>query len=224
MVATSDKPALERKKAAMTATAVAEFFRDQGKDVLLMMDSLTRFSMAQREIGLASGEPPVTRGYPPSVYAEMPKLLERAGNAARGSITGLYTVLVDGDDFNEPITDTARSILDGHIMLNRRLAQQNHYPAIDVLQSISRCMSQIASKEHKKYAGQLKNVMATYNEAEDLINIGAYKAGSNPRIDFAISKIDAVNEYLLQETDSKFDFENEISMLKGIFDEERPDG
>ncbi|MBO4374050.1 MAG: flagellar protein export ATPase FliI [Lachnospiraceae bacterium] len=224
VVATSDKPALERKKAAMTATAVAEFFRDQGKDVLLMMDSLTRFSMAQREIGLASGEPPVTRGYPPSVYAEMPKLLERAGNAARGSITGLYTVLVDGDDFNEPITDTARSILDGHIMLNRRLAQQNHYPAIDVLQSISRCMSQIASKEHKKYAGQLKNVMATYNEAEDLINIGAYKAGSNPRIDFAISKIDAVNEYLLQETDSKFDFENEISMLKGIFDEERPDG
>ena len=224
IVATSDKPALERKKAAMTATAVAEFFRDQGKDVLLMMDSLTRFSMAQREIGLASGEPPVTRGYPPSVYAEMPKLLERAGNAAKGSITGLYTVLVDGDDFNEPITDTARSILDGHIMLNRRLAQQNHYPAIDVLQSISRCMSQIAGKEHKKFAGQLKNVMATYNEAEDLINIGAYKAGSNPRIDFAISKIDAVNEYLLQETDSKFDFEDEISMLKGIFNEEPSDG
>ncbi|MCR5651895.1 MAG: flagellar protein export ATPase FliI [Lachnospiraceae bacterium] len=224
VVATSDKPALERKKAAMTATAVAEFFRDQGKDVLLMMDSLTRFSMAQREIGLASGEPPVTRGYPPSVYAEMPKLLERAGNAAKGSITGLYTVLVDGDDFNEPITDTARSILDGHIMLNRRLAQQNHYPAIDVLQSISRCMSQITAKEHKKYAGQLKNVMATYNEAEDLINIGAYKAGSNPRIDFAISKIDAVNEYLLQETDSKFEFEDEVMMLKGIFEEEPLDG
>ncbi len=224
VVATSDKPALERKKAAMTATAVAEFFRDQGKDVLLMMDSLTRFSMAQREIGLASGEPPVTRGYPPSVYAEMPKLLERAGNAAKGSITGLYTVLVDGDDFNEPITDTARSILDGHVMLNRRLAQQNHYPAIDVLQSISRCMSQIASKEHKKFAGQLKNVMATYNEAEDLINIGAYKAGSNPKIDFAISKIDAVNEYLMQETDSKYDFEDEVNMLKNIFSEEPSDG
>lgn len=224
VVATSDKPALERKKAAMTATAVAEFFRDQGKDVLLMMDSLTRFSMAQREIGLASGEPPVTRGYPPSVYAEMPKLLERAGNAAKGSITGLYTVLVDGDDFNEPITDTARSILDGHIMLNRRLAQQNHYPAIDVLQSISRCMSQIAAKDHKKFAGQLKNVMATYNEAEDLINIGAYKAGSNPKIDFAISKIDAVNDYLMQETDSKFNFEDEIMMLKGIFSEEPSDG
>ncbi|MBO6111467.1 MAG: flagellar protein export ATPase FliI [Lachnospiraceae bacterium] len=220
IVATSDKPALERKKAAMTATAVAEFFRDQGRDVLLMMDSLTRFSMAQREIGLASGEPPVTRGYPPSVYAEMPKLLERAGNGAKGSITGLYTVLVDGDDFNEPITDTARSILDGHIVLNRRLAQQNHYPAIDVLQSISRCMSQVADKEHKKYAGQMKNVMATYNEAEDLINIGAYKAGSNPKIDFAIEKIDAVNEFLLQETDSKFLFDDEVNMLKNIFSEQ----
>ncbi|MCR5486769.1 MAG: flagellar protein export ATPase FliI [Lachnospiraceae bacterium] len=219
VVATSDKPALERKKAPMTATAIAEFFRDQGKDVLLMMDSLTRFSMAQREIGLASGEPPVTRGYPPSVYAEMPKLLERAGNAAKGSITGLYTVLVDGDDFNEPITDTARSILDGHIMLNRRLAQQNHYPAIDVMMSISRCMSQVASKEHKKVAGMLKNVMATYNEAEDLINIGAYKAGSNKKIDFAISKIDAVNDYLLQATDEKFQFDDEVKMLEEIFAE-----
>ncbi len=217
VVATSDKPALIRKKAAMTATAIAEYFRDQGMDVLLMMDSLTRFSMAQREIGLASGEPPVTRGYPPSVYAEMPKLLERAGNSAVGSITGLYTVLVDGDDFNEPITDTARSILDGHIVLNRKLAQQNHYPAIDVLASISRVMSAVASKEHKKVAGQLKNVMATYSEAEDLINIGAYKPGSNKNIDFAISKIDAVNEFLLQETDEKFDFENEIAMLFEMF-------
>ena len=219
IVATSDKPALERKKAAMTATAVAEFFRDQGRDVLLMMDSLTRFSMAQREIGLASGEPPVTRGYPPSVYAEMPKLLERAGNGAKGSITGLYTVLVDGDDFNEPITDTARSILDGHIVLNRKLAQQNHYPAIDVLASISRCMSQVADKEHKVFAGKMKNVMATYNEAEDLINIGAYKRGSNKKIDFAIDKIDAVNEFLLQETDSKFLFDDEVNMLKAIFDD-----
>ena len=219
IVATSDKPALERKKAAMTATAVAEFFRDQGRYVLLMMDSLTRFSMAQREIGLASGEPPVTRGYPPSVYAEMPKLLERAGNGAKGSITGLYTVLVDDDDFNEPITDTARSILDGHIVLNRKLAQQNHYPAIDVLASISRCMSQVADKEHKVFAGKMKNVMATYNEAEDLINIGAYKRGSNKKIDFAIDKIDAVNEFLLQETDSKFLFDDEVNMLKAIFDD-----
>ena len=219
VVATSDKPALERNKAAKTATAIAEYFRDKGKDVLLMMDSLTRFSMAQREIGLASGEPPVTRGYPPSVYSEMPKLLERAGRSDKGSITGLYTVLVDGDDFNEPITDTARSILDGHIMLNRKLAHKNHYPAIDVLQSISRCMSQIAEKEHKKVAGKLKNVMATYNEAEDLINIGAYKKGSNPGIDQAIAKIDAVNRFLLQQTDEKFDFEEEIELMKQIFEE-----
>ncbi|MCR4892457.1 MAG: FliI/YscN family ATPase, partial [Lachnospiraceae bacterium] len=194
VVATSDKPALVRNKAAKTATAIAEYFRDQGKDVLLMMDSLTRFSMAQREIGLASGEPPVTRGYPPSVYSEMPKLLERAGNGAKGSITGLYTVLVDGDDFNEPITDTARSILDGHIMLSRRLGQLNHYPAIDVLMSISRCMSQIATKEHKALAGKLKSVLATYQEAEDLINIGAYQKGSNAKIDYAITKIDTVND------------------------------
>lgn len=219
VVATSDKPALERKKAAQTATAVAEYFRDQGKDVLLMMDSLTRFSMAQREIGLASGEPPVSRGYPPSVYSEMPKLLERAGCSDKGSITGLYTVLVDGDDFNEPITDTARSILDGHIMLDRKLAHKNHYPAIDVLQSISRCMSQIAEKDHKKYAGKLKNVLATYTEAEDLINIGAYKAGSNPGIDYAIGKIEEVNRYLMQEVNDKFSFDESVKLLKKIFAE-----
>lgn len=217
VVATSDKPALERKKAAQTATAIAEYFRDQGKDVLLMMDSLTRFSMAQREIGLASGEPPVSRGYPPSVYSEMPKLLERAGRSDKGSITGLYTVLVDGDDFNEPITDTARSILDGHIMLNRKLAHKNHYPAIDVLQSISRCMSQIAEREHKNYAGRLKNVLATYNEAEDLINIGAYKSGSNPGIDYAIQKIDEVNHFLMQDVDDKFSFEESVKLMKEIF-------
>jgi len=218
VVATSDKPALERNKAAKTATAIAEYFRDQGKDVLLMMDSLTRFCMAQREIGLASGEPPVSRGYPPSVYSELPKLLERAGKDDKGSITGLYTVLVDGDDFNEPITDTARSILDGHIMLNRKLAHKNHYPAIDVLQSISRCMGMVAEGNHKKAAGRLKNVLATYNEAEDLINIGAYKRGSNKNIDYAIDKIDAVNEYLLQSTDERFGFEEEVSMLMGLFD------
>ena len=217
VVSTSDKPALMRKKAALTATAIAEYFRDQGKDVLLMMDSLTRFSQAQREIGLASGEPPVTRGYPPSVYAEMPKLLERAGNSDKGSITGLYTVLVDGDDFNEPITDTARGILDGHIMLNRKLAHKNHYPAIDILQSISRCMSQIASKEHKAMAGKLKNVLATYNEAEDLINIGAYKSGANPSIDYAIEKINSVNEYLCQDVDTKYSFDEEIKLLSEIF-------
>ncbi len=217
VVATSDKPALIRNKAAKTATAIAEYFRDQGKDVLLMMDSLTRFSMAQREIGLASGEPPVTRGYPPSVYSEMPKLLERAGNAEEGSITGLYTVLVDGDDMNEPITDTARSILDGHIMLSRKLGHRNHYPAIDVLQSISRVMSSIASKSHKDAAGKLRNVLATYQEAEDLINIGAYKRGSNPGIDYAISKIEAVNEFLKQDTMEKFGFEEEEQMLESLF-------
>ena len=217
VVATSDKSALERNKAAKTATAIAEYFRDQGRDVLLMMDSLTRFSMAQREIGLASGEPPVSRGYPPSVYSEMPKLLERAGRASEGSITGLYTVLVDGDDFNEPITDTARSILDGHIMLNRKLAHLNHYPAIDVLQSISRCMSQIVGKEHKQLAGKLKSVLATYNEAEDLINIGAYKRGSNKNIDYAIDKIDAVNDYLMQDVDAKYDYEQAVDLLRELF-------
>ncbi len=220
VVATSDKPALIRNKAAKTATAIAEFFRDQGKDVLLMMDSLTRFSMAQREIGLASGEPPVSRGYPPSVYAELPKLLERAGRSDKGSITGLYTVLVDGDDFNEPITDTARSILDGHIVLDRKIAQKNHYPAIDVLQSISRVMSSIASKEHKDASGRLKNVLATYAEAEDLVNIGAYKPGSNKNIDYALSKIDLVNEFLMQDVYEKYDFDDIVDRLEDIFQEE----
>ena len=218
VIATSDKPALIRNKAAKTATAIAEYFRDQGKDVLLMMDSLTRFSMAQREIGLASGEPPVTRGYPPSVYSELPKLLERAGNTYSGSITGLYTVLVDGDDFNEPITDTARGILDGHIVLSRKLGHKNHYPAIDVLASISRCMSAIATDEHKKLAGNLKNVLATYSDAEDLINIGAYRSGSNKDIDYAISKIDKVNSFLKQDVDSKYLLDEELKMLKEVFE------
>jgi flagellum-specific ATP synthase len=219
VIATSDKPALIRNKAAKTATAIAEYFRDQGKDVLLMMDNMTRFCMAQREIGLASGEPPVTRGYPPSVYAELPKVLERAGNSSKGSITGLYAVLVDGDDFNEPISDTARGILDGHIVLSRKMAHKNHYPAVDVLQSISRCMSGIATKEHKALSGKLRNVLATYNEAEDLINIGAYKSGSNPEIDYAISKINQVNEYLMQSVDEKFVFEEEMELLSQIFAE-----
>lgn len=216
VIATSDKPALERTKAAKTATAIAEYFRDQGKDVLLMMDSLTRFSMAQREIGLASGEPPVSRGYPPSVYSEMPKLLERAGRSDTGSITGLYTVLVDGDDFNEPITDTARSILDGHIVLNRKLAERNHYPAIDVLASISRCMSQITEKTHRSNSGRFKNLMAVYADAEDLINIGAYKTGSNEEIDEAIEKHKKITEFLLQQTDEKLSFDETVSKIERI--------
>ncbi len=219
VVATSDKPALIRNKAAKTATAIAEYFRDQGKDVLLMMDNLTRFSMAQREIGLASGEPPVTRGYPPSVYSEMPRLLERAGNASKGSITGLYAVLVDGDDFNEPISDTARGVLDGHIVLSRKLGHKNHYPAIDVLQSISRVMSAVADSRHKAAAGKLKNVMATYQEAEDLINIGAYKSGSNKDIDYAISKIRAVNAFLCQGTHEKFAFEEIQEQMYALFED-----
>ncbi len=219
VIATSDKPALIRNKAAKTATAIAEYFRDQGKDVLLMMDNMTRFCMAQREIGLASGEPPVTRGYPPSVYAELPRVLERAGNASNGSITGLYAVLVDGDDFNEPISDTARGILDGHIVLSRKMAHKNHYPAIDVLQSISRCMSGIATKEHKTLSGKLRTVLATYNEAEDLINIGAYKKGSNPEIDYAITKINKVNDYLTQDVDTKYQFDEEMELLEDIFNE-----
>jgi flagellum-specific ATP synthase len=217
VVATSDRSALERNKAAKTATAIAEYFRDQGKDVLLMMDSLTRFSMAQREIGLATGEPPVTRGYPPSVYSEMPKLLERAGRADRGSITGLYTVLVEGEDFNEPITDTARSILDGHIMLTRKLANRNHYPSIDVLQSISRCMPMVTSDHHRDAAGKFKNILAVYTDAEDLINIGAYKKGSNRNIDRAIEKIDQINDYLMQPMDEKYTLEESVEALEKIF-------
>lgn len=218
VIATSDKPALARKKAAKTATAIAEYFRDKGRDVLLMMDSLTRFSMAQREIGLAAGEPPVSRGYPPSVYTEMPKLLERAGRSDKGSITGLYTVLVDGDDFNEPITDTARGVLDGHIILSRSLAAKGHYPAIDVLQSISRVMSSIVSDEQKKLAGKLKMTLATYNESEDLINIGAYKSGTNKAIDSAISKIGQVNDFLVQETKERVDMDDTLEGLRAIFD------
>lgn len=217
VVATSDQPALIRNKAAKTATAIAEYFRDQGKDVLLMMDSLTRFSMAQREIGLASGEPPVTRGYPPSVYAEMPKLLERAGCAETGSITGLYTVLVDGDDFNEPITDTARSILDGHIMLSRKLGHKGHYPAIDILQSISRVMSSIVTQEQQAAALKLKSILATYYDSEDLIHIGAYKKGTDEAIDEAIEKIQPINAFLQQKVEEKYDYEETIQMLLELF-------
>ncbi len=216
VVATSDKPALIRQKAAKTATAIAEYFRDQGKDVMLMMDSLTRFSMAQREIGLAIGEPPVSRGYTPSVFAVLPKLLERAGNSDKGSITALYTVLVDGDDMNEPITDAARGILDGHIVLSRKLANKNHYPAIDVLASVSRVMGDVTSKEHVSYARTIKSILAVYADAEDLINIGAYAKGSNPKIDEAIEKIDDINGFLRQFTEENIPFEEVVSSLARI--------
>ena len=199
VVATSDQPALIRKKGAMVATAIAEYFRDCGKDVLLLMDSLTRFSMAQREIGLSIGEPPVSRGYTPSVFSVMPKLLERSGTSDKGSITGLYTVLVDGDDMTEPVTDTARSILDGHVVLSRQMAHKNHYPAIDVLESISRVMTDIVTDEHKMIAAEIRKNLAVYREAEDLINVGAYVKGSNPDIDRAISVIGSINEFLTQD-------------------------
>jgi len=213
VVATSDQPALIRLKGAMLATAVAEYFRDQGKDVLLMMDSLTRFAMAQREVGLAIGEPPVSRGYTPSVFSTFPKLLERAGNSEKGSITGLYTVLVDGDDLTEPVTDTARGILDGHIVLSRELANRNQYPAIDVLASVSRVMSDIITPEHKRIANEIKKVMAIYKNAEDLINIGAYTKGSNEKIDYAIEVIDNIIGFLEQETQDKFTYEEVMDLL-----------
>lgn len=216
VVATSDQPALIRLKSALLATAIAEYFRDQGKDVLFLMDSLTRFAMAQREIGLSIGEPPVSRGYTPSVFGVMPKLLERAGNSERGSITGLYTVLVDGDDLNEPITDTARGILDGHIVLSRSLANRNQYPAIDVLASISRVMSDIVTPEHKKIAGDIKKAMAIYKDAEDLINIGAYVKGSNENIDFAMSVIDSILSFIEQDTQDSFSYEEVIKLLANV--------
>jgi len=216
IVATSDQPALVRLKGALVATAIAEYFRDNGKNVLLFMDSLTRFSMAQREIGLAIGEPPVSRGYTPSVFAIMPKLLERAGNSNDGSITGLYTVLVDGDDMTEPITDTARGILDGHIVLSRTLANKNQYPAIDVLASVSRVMPNIISDEHKKVANEIKKIMAVYKEAEDLINIGAYIKGSNQKIDYAISVMDRILEFIEQATQDKFTFEEVLEKIFNV--------
>ncbi|MFR4985918.1 MAG: flagellar protein export ATPase FliI [Lachnospirales bacterium] len=219
VIATSDQPALVRLKAAQVATSIAEYFREQGNDVLLLMDSLTRYAMAQREVGLAVGEPPVSRGYTPSVFSIMPKLLERAGNSDKGSITGLYTVLVDGDDLTEPVTDTARGILDGHIVLSRKLANKNHYPAIDVLASVSRVMSDIVTKEHKGNAFEIKKLMGTYSEAEDLINVGAYVSGSNEDIDMAISKRKPILDFLTQSTDEKFSleevYEKMINILEG---------
>lgn len=215
VVATSDHLPLVRLRGGFIATAIAEYFRDQGNHVNLMMDSVTRLAMAQREIGLCLGEPPTTKGYTPSVFSMLPKLLERAGTSShRGTITGLYTVLVEGDDMNEPIADAARSILDGHIVLTRELANQNHYPAIDVLKSISRVMEDITDLDHKHHAGRIKEVLATYRKAEDLINIGAYVAGSNPKIDYAIKMIDPINGFLRQGIDEETTFEADITLLK----------
>jgi len=217
--ATSEQPALVKIKASFVAIAIAEYFRDKGKDVLFMLDSVTRIALAQREVGLATGEPPATRGYTPSVFALLPKFLERAGANKYGTITGLYTVLVEGDDMNEPIADAARSILDGHIVLSRDLAHKNHYPAIDVLASISRVMNNIAAPEHKAAAGKIRNLLANYRKNEDLINIGAYAKGTDPVTDKAIAYIDKINNYLIQATDEKNDFDvtvNELIKLANI--------
>ena len=216
VVSTSDQPALLRIKGANTATAVAEYFRDLGLDVMLMMDSLTRVAMAQREVGLTIGEPPATRGYPPSVFAMMPKLLERSGTGEKGSITGLYAVLVDGDDMNEPIADNVRSIVDGHVVLSRRLATQNHYPPIDILSSLSRVMNEVVNSDHLKSAQRLRSLQATYQEAEDLINIGAYSPGSNPEIDRAIEKNPGIREFLRQGVMERVDFADTVTRLKKL--------
>lgn len=216
VVATSDQPAMLRMKCPMVATTIAEYFKDQGLDVLLMMDSLTRFAMAQREIGLAIGEPPVARGYTPSIYAEFPKLLERSGNFKNGSITGIYTVLVEGDDTNEPISDTVRGILDGHIVLSRKLANENHFPAIDINASISRLMTSIVSSEHRELSSKLRDVISVYDKNSDLISIGAYKPGSNKRLDSAVAKIDQVNAFLQQQTDEKFTYEEVLETMERI--------
>ncbi|GAA0107100.1 flagellar protein export ATPase FliI [Clostridium tertium] len=215
--ATSDKPALIRIKGALTATAIAEYFRDKGKKVILMMDSVTRFAMAQREVGLAIGEPPAQKGYTPSVFAKLPKLMERAGTSDKGSITAFYTVLVDGDDFNEPIADAVRGILDGHIVLSRALAHKNHYPAIDILNSISRLMPSIATDIHKEASSMGRDLLATYKDAEDLINLGAYVKGSNKKIDLSIQYNDRLNSYLKQGIEEKSDFNTSLDKLISIF-------
>lgn len=216
IVATSDQPAMLRMKCPLVATTIAEYFKNQGKDVLLMMDSLTRFAMAQREIGLAIGEPPVARGYTPSIYAEFPKLLERSGNFKEGSITGIYTVLVEGDDTNEPIADTVRGIVDGHIVLSRKLANANHFPAIDVSASISRLMTNIVSEEHRKMASEIRDILSLYEKNEDLISIGAYKSGTNPKLDVAIAKIEKINKFLCQGINENDSYEEILKKMKEI--------
>lgn len=219
VVATSDQPAMLRMKCPLVATTIAEYFKDQGKDVLLMMDSLTRFAMAQREIGLAIGEPPVARGYTPSIYAEFPKLLERSGRFEKGSITGVYTVLVEGDDTNEPVADTVRGILDGHIVLTRKLANSNHFPAIDINASISRLMNDIVSSDHRELASRLRNLLSIYEKNEDLISIGAYKSGSNPKLDDAIAKIDRLNQFLKQGVDETYGYDEILTQMEAIVGE-----
>ncbi len=221
VVATSDRSPLIRMRGAFVAAAIAEFFRDQGKEVILMMDSLTRFAMAQREIGLSVGEPPTTRGYTPSVFALLPRLLERAGPVkGRGSITGFYTVLVEGDDMNEPIADASRAILDGHIVLSRELASQGHYPAVDVLQSLSRLMINVVDEEHMQYAQRLVDVLATYKRSEDLVTIGAYTRGANKKLDYALDKLDRIKAYLRQDWRERVDLQRSIEELKEIFADE----
>lgn len=217
VVATSDEPSLVRKKSAFVATAIAEFFRDQGAKVLMMMDSTTRFARAQREIGLAVGEPPARQGYPPSVFSELPRLLERTGNSSLGSITALYTVLVAGGDMEEPISDEVRGILDGHIILNRALGARNHWPAIDILPSLSRVMAGIAPEEHKQAAAQLRTVLATYEKQRDLILLGAYQYGTDPETDYAIDKIEAVEGFLRQRTEENTPFEEAVQQLISLF-------
>ncbi len=217
VVATSDEPPLLRKRCAFIATTIAEYFRDQGKDVMLMMDSVTRVARAQREIGLARGEPPANRAFPPSVFTFLPRLLERSGAGEEGTITGIYSVLVEGDDMNEPISDSVRGILDGHITLTRDLATQNHYPAVDVLESVSRVMVDVTSDEHQAAANQLKEAVSTYRDAEDLINIGAYERGSNSQIDYALDHIEEINDFLQQGIWEATDYEQTVSQLKNIF-------
>lgn len=224
VVVTSDQSPLLRMRGAFVATAIAEYFCGLGKNVLLMMDSVTRFATAMREIGLAVGEPPTTKGYTPSVFATLPKLLERAGRFhGQGSITGLYTVLVDGDDMTEPVADSVRSILDGHIVLSRDMAAKNHYPAIDVMNSASRIMREIVSARHIELAGRARNVLATYNEAEDLVNIGAYAEGSNPKIDFAIKKIDAIDSFLKQGYDETTPLKDTVEIMGQLLSERKDD-
>ncbi len=215
--ATSNESSLVRLKAAYVGTAIAEYFRNKGLKVLLMMDSVTRFARAQREIGLACGEPPARAGYTPSVFAELPKLLERSGNSDKGSITAIYTVLVAGDDMNEPVADEVRSILDGHIILSRELAARNHYPAINILESASRVMSAVTDKGHRQSAGTLRDMLATYKKNEDLIVLGAYKQGADQRVDNAIAKIDEINTFLKQATDDKSNFAGSVEHLKKMF-------
>lgn len=216
VVATSDQPPLVRLKAALTATAIAEYFRDQGNNVLLMMDSVTRVAMAQRDVGLAIGEPPATRGYTPSVFALLPRLLERSGAGEKGSITAIYTVLVEGDDMNEPVADTVRGILDGHFVLNRKLAARHHFPALDVQQSVSRVMPSVVSQEHYDASGRIRDLLSIFSEAQDLINIGAYKAGSNPRVDWALKHIESVDSFLKQGMNEKVSFEETVQRLLAL--------